>query len=194
MTDKHHNLRQALAALLTLLALVVLVGLVPNSEKETAEKIPQGYALGPEPGEDYTEYARVANNSLREAGMSKVFGLVVFNQPLSPQQVDELVPAGWGRVNAIIATGTQPLETPEPVPGASRADVIQRTLDNATAGHTDLTAPRTLDAIVAYAPGETLRTLGENPASSKFIKSVELAPPDAVWGHVGIRVPNSLDR
>ncbi|QNE89839.1 hypothetical protein H0194_01950 [Corynebacterium incognita] len=188
--SSYRDVVAALVATAVAVGAVLAVGTLPTPEESpAAASIPEGYVLGPERGMSEEEYAAVARESLADVGPEPAFGLVRFTRPLRPEEVDTLFPAGSVRLNAVILGHAQPLEIPEPVPGSAghdtRAEVITAALDRVNAsmgGLGDVPRAKAVDAVVVYAPGEALRQI----AGEKAVKTLELAPPDAVWGHVAV--------
>ena len=112
-----------------------------------------------------------------------------FREPLSPQDVsDALQPIE--RMDAIVIGLAAPIAVPEPVAGATRADVIDTVLARVADHARDMAedAPAKVDAVVVYSGGSQLRALANDPR----VDTVEVAPADAAWGSFGVRPPANV--
>lgn len=179
--------RQAAAlVLLAVLALVVVLAFgLFGTQPRTAL---QGDQLGPDGAETAAEYRERAEASLAQAE-EPAYALVGFHDPLSPQDVsDALQPVE--RMDAIVIGLAAPIAVPEPVAGATRAEVIDsvlaRVADHARGMGEE--APAEVDAVVVYSGGSQLRALASDPR----VDTVEVAPEDAAWGSFGVRPPANV--
>ena len=178
--------RVAALMLLGVLALVVVLafGLL-GTQPRTAL---QGDQLGPDGTETAAEYRERAEASLAQAD-EPAYALVGFSEPLSAQEVsDALRPIQ--RMDAIVIGLAAPIAVPEPVTGATRADVIDTVLFRVAdhAGDMGEEAPAKVDAVVVYSGGSQLRALASDPR----VDTVEVAPEDAAWGSFGVRPPTNV--
>lgn len=134
----------------------------------------------------YDEYVQHAAQTLAEAPEEeKAFGLVTFAEPLTASQAEEAT-AGLGRVNAMLIGLSAPMPLPEPVDGATRAEVFERQfglIAGSLAGIGDVPVPHELTAVIAWDDPEAFRAL----AWDGRIAAVEMLPPDAAWGNFGVR-------
>lgn len=132
---------------------------------------PRGDQLGMEDGETRDEYVARANASIGEdLAAAPAYALVSFQQPVAAEEAARVV-EGVERVNAVVAKQHAPVAVPEPVAGATRADVFARAVGDDIA------------ALVVRDSSEVLRAVAQNPG----VLAVEALPPDAVWGAFGVR-------
>lgn len=135
---------------------------------------------------NYDAYVEHAAQTLAAAPEGeKAFGLVTFAEPLTAAQAGELT-AGLGRVNAMLVGFSAPMPLPEPVGGATRAEVFERqfgAVADSLAGIGNVPVPRQLTAVVAWDDPEAFQAL----AGEGRVAAVEMLPPDAVWGNFGVR-------
>ncbi|AIT61440.1 hypothetical protein [Corynebacterium doosanense] len=136
--------------------------------------------------ESYDQYVERAADTLATAPEGeKAFGLVTFAEPLDAAQAGELT-AELGRVNAMLVGFSAPMPLPEPVGGATRAEVYERqfgAVADSLAGIGNVPVPRELTAVIAWDEPEAFRAL----AGDGRVAAVEMLPPDAVWGDFGVR-------
>ena len=178
--------RTAALMLLAVLALVVVLAFgLFGTQPRTAL---QGDQLGPDGAETAAAYRERAEASLAQADQP-AYALVDFHEPLTPQDVsDALQPVE--RMDAIVVGLAAPIVVPEPVAGATRADVIDSVLDRVAEQARDLgeETPAKVDAVVVYSAGNQLRALANDPQ----VDTVEVAPEDAAWGSFGVRPPSNV--
>ncbi|OFN77899.1 MULTISPECIES: hypothetical protein [unclassified Corynebacterium] len=175
--------RRRAAALVLLAALALMVVLAFGLLGTQPRTAMQGDQLGPDGTETAAEYRERAEASLAQAD-KPAYALVGFREPLSPQDVsDALQPAE--RMDAIVIGLAAPIAVPEPVAGATRADVIDTVLSRVADHARDIgeEAPAEVDAVVVYSGGSQLRALATDPR----VDTVEVAPEDAAWGSFGVR-------
>lgn len=166
----------AAAAVLALIALVVVL-LASRSDLTDRPDPVNGDQLGMESYESVADYRSRAADSLAKAPADRpVWALVTFAAPLDVRAADEAT-RGLDRVSAVVAHEAGLIEVPEPVAGATRADVFARELDRAP-----FEADR-LDGVVAYDDGSALRAL----TRIDDVAVVEALPSDAAWGRIGVR-------
>lgn len=144
--------------------LIVLVFVLGHSDRVSKPTNINGDVVGmeSETPQDYQARARI---TLEEAN-EPAFALITFVEPLNAGEASvvlEPIP----RVNARM-TETVVVPLPEPVAGASRADIL---------GHDPI------PGVIVYAPGDILRKV----AADKRVFAIEVLPPDAAWGRFGIR-------
>lgn len=166
---------------------LVLVVILAASDDATDRPMPiNGDMLGQDSEETWEEYQNRAWDSFEEATAGEnSFGLVTFTDPLTAGQAGA-VTARLDRVNAMIVGMSSPMPLPEPVGDAERKDVYAQQFDaiaHALDGIGDVPVPYELTAVVAY---DTPAAFG-SVANSRWVAAVELLPPDAVWGHFGVR-------
>lgn len=151
----------------------------------------QGDQLGPEAGEDKSAYAARAAESLHQADdATGIYALVTFQSGLDVRAAAQAVEKAR-RVNALVVGASEPISLPEPIDGASRADVFDDALDSMQArleGMDRVELPRKLNAVVVWDTGEILRDIAQKP----MVAAVEAAPADAAWGSFAIRPPGAL--
>ncbi|GAB3940687.1 hypothetical protein [Corynebacterium tapiri] len=161
----------ATASAVGLVGLLVFASL--NSEPP-AQVGSNGDVLGPEGGQTLSAYRDEANQTLAEAPQDQpAYSMVTFSSTLTPQEVGEIT-SELRRVNAVVSQANAPRPIPEPVEGATRAEVFQQYTDG-------------LDAVIAYDTPEALKPLLDDPR----VLAVEVLPPDAVWGAFGVRPPRA---
>ena len=164
------QLRRAVAVislgLIAVLAIALLV--IPRPEPV---RVPQGDALGPETGESLNAYQQRVARTAEQAPTGPRFGLVTFTTALEPATAGELT-THLMRVNAAVTGQGPAIALPEPVPGATRAQVFQR----AGAQH--------IHAVVVYDEATRLEKMRDHPS----VAVVEMLDSDAVWGTFAIRL------
>lgn len=165
-------------------AVIAMVGLIVFALFDDATSRPMSLAgdqLGPDAGETFEDYHARAEDTLADAAPGEnVFALVTFAQPLSAGQAGELL-GDMERVNTMIIGLAVPRALPEPIDGATRADVFAHELDLIAASLDG--APTQLTAVTAWDDPEAFRRLANDPA----VAAVEVLPSDAMWGNFGIR-------
>lgn len=144
----------------------------------------QGDMLGPQPGEEMSEYVARAETSLQNAGAQSAYALVTFDAPCDPAAAARRVSIA-ARVDALLLVDAPAHPIPEPAGSEDRADVFareaQRAANRAQAKGVALN-PTAIGAVVVYAPGDDLRAIAETAG----VRAVEALPSDAVWGMFGI--------
>lgn len=151
----------------------------------------QGDSLGPLNDEPETHYAARAAESLHRAQQSATatqphFALVAFDRPRTCPEASPLYQDA-PRVNAIVPEALPHKDTPEPVPGTSRVEVCERELRRAW-GATNVGEYRgaaRIAGVVVTADATTLRHISQ----SNGVATVEVLPPDAVWGAFAVSTP-----
>ncbi len=188
-STRQHIYRRRRAAALVLLAVLALAVVVAfglfGTQPSTAV---QGDQLGPDGSESAADYRERAETSLAHA-TDPAYALVGFREPLSPKDVsDALQPIE--RMDAIVIGLAAPIAVPEPVAGATRADVIDIVLARVADHARDMgeEVPAKVDAVVVYSEGSQLRALANDPR----VDTVEVAPADAAWGSFGVRPPANV--
>ena len=148
---------------LACLASVYVLGLNTGIEPH-----PMGDQLGPDNGESATDYARRAQASLAEAD-EPAFALITFSSPLDPADAADLL-QNVRRVNQIIVADKAPISVGE------------------MPDRTQVFGSDPLIAVVVWEGGEVLRMLIDDPR----ITTIDVLPPDAVWGTFGVRTPSNV--
>lgn len=137
-----------------------------------------GDMLGQQTNESLSEYAQRASETLHLAPAEEdAFALVTFARPVSAAEAGNLTQQ-INRVSAMVVGMAAPIAVPEPVDGASRAQVYQQHLDRLAQP-----APDRLTAVITYDTGQAHRELIDEPR----VATVEVLPPDAAWNQFGIR-------
>ncbi|KQB86730.1 hypothetical protein Clow_00938 [Corynebacterium lowii] len=167
--------------LVLVLGVVLLVGSWVG-QKYAVQPGVNGDSLGMEREESYEEYQDRAAASLAEAPAEQAaYALVVFRDWATAQQAGQWLEP-LGRVNAEVIDGLRLVPLPEPVEGATRAEVLNTGMERERAEVPEL-QPR-LSAVVVRDTGEALRSwAGENEEN---LSAVEVLPPDAVWSFFGV--------
>ena len=129
---------------------------------------PMGDQLGPDNGESATDYARRAQASLAEAD-EPAFALITFSSPLDPEDAADLL-QNVRRVNQIIVADKAPISVGE------------------MPDRTQVFGSDPLIAVVVWEGGEVLRMLIDDPR----ITTIDVLPPDAVWGAFGVRTASNM--
>lgn len=161
-------MRSAVAAVAAAAALIgAFYGI--GAAHPPAREVPQGDEVGAERGETPDEYARRCRQSLEAAGDEPAFALVTFDAPVGPAEAAEAT-APVARASAVVAGSI--VVTPVPTAGHTRADVFARAAGDAP-----------VRSVVVYADGGALREV----AAEAHVATVEVLPPDAVWGAFAIR-------
>lgn len=162
------------SVVLAIFAIVLVFAFATQGDEPAAQN--NGDTLGQETGETFTEYEARAEQSLSAAPATEAaFGLVTFAEPLDADEAAEAL-SDIERISAITLGPIAPHDVPEPVDGEDRSDVFSRELER-------LGLPEEISGVVVYDTGESLRKLARDPA----VATVEVLPPDAVWGTFGTR-------
>lgn len=173
----------AVAALLLLLGVIIALSFSDRTAKPMAIN---GDVLGRDSGEPLEDYIARAEDSLEAAPSDEnAFAMVTFPTALGPADASATL-EDIGRVNAMILLSAAPISLPEPVAGETREDVFNRHLDRlqrSFEGIGEISAPREINSVLVWDDGAALRDLSTDPA----VMSVEVLPPDAGWGHFGVR-------
>ena len=176
-------MKKVFVALLTVAALGV-IGYAAFDDATSQPMAVAGDQLGPDPDESFSRYRERAAASLDGAVEGEnAFGLVTFARPLSAEEAAEAL-EGIKRVNTLILGQAAPIAIPEPVEGASRADVIRRKF--AHLSRSLGVAPDAVSAVTAWDDAAAFRQLARDPE----VAAVEVLPPDARWGNFGVRPPS----
>ena len=145
----------------TIIALVFAFG---HSDRVSKPMNINGDIVGMD-GETPAAYQQRARATLETAD-TPAFALITFTEPLSAAEAARILEP-LPRVNARV-TDTIVVPLPEPVAGATRADVF---------------GSDSIPGVVAYAPGDALRKVAQN----ERVFAIEVLPADAAWGRFGIR-------
>lgn len=167
-------------------ALIAVVLVLTQSDRTAKPMNINGDTLGQDSGEELSRYVTRADASLAAApGENNAFGMVTFETPLAPDAAAAVL-AELERVNAMVMLSASAIPISEPVAGETREDVFHRQLDridHGLAGIGNITAPREINGVVAWDNGETFRSVAKHPD----VLAVEVLPPDASWGRIGVR-------
>ncbi len=177
--------RLVLVSLAVVAALGVLVYALVEALAWSPAPGRNGDMLGQDSGESYAQYEQRAAASLAEAPADEdVYALITFARPLEAAEAG--VETGHlDRVNAMIVGLAAPYPLPEPVDGASRADVYAAQFEmigRELSGIGDVPVPYQLNAVIAHDDGDTLRALSH----AERVATIEVLPPDAAWGWFGV--------
>lgn len=123
---------------------------------------PQGDSLGMADGETPAQYLTRAAESI---GQEPAYALVTFRVPADAVEAARML-APVDRVSALVVGARAPIVVPEPVDGATRAQVFARF------------AQERIDGAVVHGTAPQLRTV----AGETGVFAVEALPPDAAWG------------
>ncbi|MDR7329719.1 hypothetical protein [Corynebacterium guangdongense] len=177
--------RLVLGSLAVLAALGVVVYALVEALAWSPAPGRNGDMLGQDSGESYLQYQQRAAESLAGAPADEdVYALITFARPLEAAEAG-VETEHLDRVNAMVVGMAAPYPLPEPVAGATRADVYTAQLGmiaRQLSGIGDVPVPYQLTAVVARDDGETLRAL----AHAERVATVETLPPDAAWGWFGV--------
>lgn len=173
-----------------IIAVVFAVGLFIYAMFDDATNRPErninGDALGQAAEESFDDYAQRAAETLEQAPADQnAYSLITFSDALTTDEASE-VTAELGRVNAMIVGRAAPYPLPEPIEGSDRSDVYDQQLEyiaGSLAGIGNVPVPETMTAVVAWDDGEALRDV----AGREEVATVEVLPPDAVWGFFGVQ-------
>ena len=186
MSDQQFDRTRKIVAVVALLLLIGVIAALSLSDRTAKPMAINGDVLGRDSGEPLEDYITRAEASLEEAPAGKnAFALVTFPTPLGPADASAAL-EDIGRVNAMILLSAAPISLPEPVAGDTREDVFDRHLDRlqrSFEGIGEISTPREINSVIVWDDGEALRDLSTDPA----VMSVEVLPPDAGWGHFGVR-------
>lgn len=167
-------------------ALIAVVLALSQSDRTAQPMSLNGDTLGQDSGEELPHYVARAEDSLAAAPEDdNAFGMVTFETPLAPGAAAAVL-AELERVNAMVMLSASAISIPEPVAGETREDVFSRQLDridHGLSGIGNITAPREINGVVAWDDGEAFRFVAEHPD----VLAVEVLPPDASWGRIGVR-------
>lgn len=177
----------ALLALLCVIALVVAVVALSGSDRTNRPSPINGDQLGPAPVETVDQYVTRADAALDAIDDAEPHWALVSLLPArSPSEAAAAVDGIAGlRVATMIVGSTGIRDIPEPVAGATRADVLTREYD---AYLRALTLPEAVAApevtgLVVRATADRLREIRGRDG----VAAVEPLPADAVAGRFGIR-------
>lgn len=167
-------------------ALIAVVLVLTQSDRTAKPMNINGDTLGQDSGEELPRYVARAEDSLAAApGDQPAFGMITFEEPLAPDAAEAAL-TDLARVNAMVMLSASAISIPEPVAGETRKDVFNRQLDridHGLAGIGNITAPREINGVVARDDGDAFRSVAGNPD----VLAVEVLPPDASWGRIGVR-------
>lgn len=172
----------ALVTVVFTIGLVVMFFFAASSDRVHGRMNIQGDSLGPEGEESVSEYVARADESLSEAeGEENRWALVSFDPPVSPLEIDAIVPADV-RVARALAVETVPVTLPEPIEGMTRSAVIEREFEFRTmlAGEDPALGIRIVGLLV-WADAEQLHDMRSRATA------VEALPTDAVVSRLGVR-------
>lgn len=182
--------RKVIAAV-SLLGLVAVVFALSQSDRTSKPMNINGDMLGQDVSETREDYLVRAAESLAAAPAGQeAFGLITFTEPATPAEASVAL-QDLRRVNAMVMLSAAPMGIPEPVAGETRAEVFNREIDrvdHSLAGIGEITAPREINAVVAWDSGEAFRRV----SGAESVLAVEVLPADASWGRFGVR-PVGLD-
>lgn len=172
------------------LAVVIVIGLLVYALADALHWQPttgrNGDMLGQDGEETFAEYEQRAEASLQAApAEEESYALLTFARPLTAAEAG-VETAELQRVNAMIVGMAAPYALPEPVEGATRADVYAHQfamIGRGLSGIGNVPVPYQLTAVVALDDGEALRQAASQPR----VATVEVLPPDAAWGSFGVR-------
>ncbi|WPF65411.1 MULTISPECIES: hypothetical protein [unclassified Corynebacterium] len=167
---------------------VLLLGSWAQSRGEAAPPL-NGDSVGIEEEESYADYQARAAASLKAASAEEPsYALVVFRDWLDPEQAGDLVEP-LARVSAEVVDAAHIAPLPEPVAGATRAEVLNLGMERTLAEHRNA-EPR-LSAVVVRDTGDALREWAAEHEES--LTAVDVLPADAVWGFFGITFTLPMD-
>lgn len=169
-----------------LVALVVAVIALSNSDRMSRPGAVNGDALGPETGESTEDYlARAADALAAATGDEPRWALV---SPDGPADVAALTAVFTDqpdlRVSTLLAGNVQ-WTLPEPAVGHRREDVftLARHRVAASAGVPDTDGALGITGVIVRGTPDQLRAVASTPG----VRGVEPLPPDAVYGRFGSR-------
>lgn len=174
-------------------ALVVTVIALSNSDRMSRPTAVNGDALGPETGESLDVYAGRAAATLEPgadtgSGDAARWALVTPGRPLDTAGLTALFAPTAAvsdlRVSTLLVGGVQ-WAVPEPATGRRREDVFAAVRAQAavSAGVPVTDASLSVTGVLVHAPAPVLRDLSDAPG----VRMVEALPPDAVYGRFGVR-------
>ena len=186
MSDHQIDRTRKILAVVALLLLVGVIAALSFSDRTAKPMAINGDVVGRDSGEPLDDYIARAEASLEEAPAGEnAFALVTFTTALGSADASAVL-EDIGRVNAMILLSAAPISLPEPVAGETREDVFDRHLDRlqrSVEGIGEISTPREINSVLVWDDGEALRDLSTDPA----VLAVEVLPPDAGWGHFGVR-------
>lgn len=180
MSSSRFDSGRKLVAIVSLCALILAVVVMSADDRVSKPMAINGDSLGLDSGETIEQYQGRAQESL-DSATDEAFALITFTTPVGPEGAASILEPVT-RVNAIILGGSVPRAIPEPTGTETRGDVFARSLAHINATM-DGRAPMLIDAVVAFDSGPHLRAV----AQQGDVLSVEVLPPDAVWGRFGVR-------
>lgn len=167
------GIRKALAVL-CLAVIVVAVFVVQRAGDRP--QLHNGDMLGQDSGETYVEYRQRASISLEQA-QGERWALVSFGSPRTAEEAGSVVNAlEISRLSTLVMKDFPPVQVPEPVAPATRADVISEW------------APRDhkIVGILVFDDADRLRAI-----HSPDIGAIEVLPSGAEFSHFGLRPVDS---
>lgn len=186
MSDHQIDRTRRIVAVLALLLLIGVIIALSFSDRTAKPMGINGDVLGRDSGESLDDYITRAEASLEVAPSEEnAFAMVTFQTALGAADASATL-GDIGRVNAMILLSAAPISLPEPVAGETREDVFTRHLDRlqrSFEGIGEISAPRVINSVLVWDDGASLRDLATDPT----VLSVEVLPPDAGWGHFGVR-------
>ena len=186
MSDHQIDRTRKILAVVALLLLVGVIAALSFSDRTAKPMAINGDVVGRDSGEPLDDYIARAEASLEEAPAGEnAFALVTFTTALGSADASAVL-EDIGRVNAMILLSAAPISLPEPVAGETREDVFDRHLDRlqrSVEGIGEISTPREINSVLVWDDGDALRDLSTDPA----VLAVEVLPPDAGWGHFGVR-------
>lgn len=146
-----------------------------------------GDSVGQQNGESFAAYVDRADVSLANAPEDdEAFALITFPQAVDVETAADLL-SPLQRVSAVVPAELAPVAIPEPVAGATRADVFRTAFErmSARAALSGLTSvDPTIVSVVVWDTGGELRALREDAGES--IAAIDVLPTDAYWGGFGV--------
>lgn len=186
MSDHQIDRTRKIVAVVALLLLAGVIVALSFSDRTAKPMAINGDVVGRDSGEPLDDYIARAEASLEEAPAEEnAFALVTFPTALGSADASAVL-EDIGRVNAMILLSAAPISLPEPIVGETREDVFDRHLDRlqrSVEGIGEISTPREINSVLVWDDGEALRDLSSDPA----VLTVEVLPPDAGWGHFGVR-------
>ncbi|WP_345795373.1 hypothetical protein [Corynebacterium meridianum] len=174
-------------AVVSIAALIGTVAWLSTSDRVAKPMPVNGDVLGREHGESLDDYRGRAAQSLAGApDDDEGFALVTFRDPQPAVDAARVLEqADIGRVNALVLDGAVPVALPEPTGAEGREEVFDRTLNliGRSLGDGDTLPDRRLRGVVVWDDGAALRVLAGEPE----VLAVEVLPPDAAWGRIGVQ-------
>lgn len=174
-------------SVLCVLALVVTVIALSNSDRMSRPTAVNGDSLGPETGESLDDYATRAAATLAGTDAAR-WALVTPDAPVDTAGLTALFLPSAGvddlRVSTLLVGGVQ-WAVPEPAVGRRREDVFTAVRDRAavSAGVPATDVSLSVAGVLVHAPTAVLRDLASTPG----VRAVEALPADAVYGRFAVR-------